>query len=121
MTRLTTLRGPSGRADLSYHSGEDEFVVKYFDSAETYRLTEAYSAGEYALPAVKFLVQERLAREEDADVTSLLKELRATLPENIAAEILSVQPMPDLDFHALAQHPLWTSFCSRHLGKIDEE
>lgn len=44
----------------------------------------------------------------------LIQKLRISIPAKIAEEICSVQPMSNIDFEALAQHPLWISYCNRH-------
>lgn len=47
----------------------------------------------------------------------MLEALRKTKPEEIANEIISVQPMPNVDWELLAKSPLWDSFVERHLKK----
>ena len=50
----------------------------------------------------------------------LLELIRKSYPEQIAKDIVSVQPMPNIDLQALSQHPLWTSFIKRHMKNDDE-
>lgn len=35
----------------------------------------------------------------------------------MAEELVSVQPMNDVDLSLVAQHPLWSSFVNRHFKK----
>ena len=49
----------------------------------------------------------------------LIKLIRKSYPEQIAKDIVSVQPMPNIDLEALSQHPLWTSFIKRHMKNDD--
>lgn len=44
----------------------------------------------------------------------LSKKLAEELIRKMAEDIVSVQPMPSIDFDALAQSSLWQSFCNRH-------
>ena len=46
----------------------------------------------------------------------LLTFIRATHPRQIAEELVSVQPMPNIDWVALEQSWLWQSYCARHYG-----
>ncbi len=55
-----------------------------------------------------------LKEEFDKEV---LATIRKTMPQNIAEEILSVQPMPNIDLHEVAKHPLWQSFVDKHSQK----
>ncbi len=45
-----------------------------------------------------------------------IKRIRKNLPDEIAREINSVQPMKpeNIDMEAIARSPLWVSFCNRH-------
>jgi phosphoglycerate dehydrogenase-like enzyme len=59
----------------------------------------------------------KLVRTPNMTNEELIKALRKTLVEEMISDILSVQPMPDIDRHELAKSPLWHSFVNRHLGK----
>jgi hypothetical protein len=48
---------------------------------------------------------------------AMIDRIRELVPQKMAEEIVSVQPMPNIDFEALAEHPLWQSFCQRHKEK----
>lgn len=43
-----------------------------------------------------------------------IKLIRTVLSDKIAEDLISVQPMPNIDFKSLAKHPLWQSFVDRH-------
>ena len=45
----------------------------------------------------------------------LIDEIRKNSPEQLAKDLVSVQPMPDnIDFDAIAKSPLWQSWVNRH-------
>ena len=49
------------------------------------------------------------------DMQKMLNELRKTIPQKIAQDVVSVQPFNEhVDWDALSAHPLWHSFCNRH-------
>ena len=52
------------------------------------------------------------------DKQKLIDEIRKTIPNLVAEEICSVQPMPNIDFDALAQSPLWESYVNRHFSHL---
>lgn len=52
------------------------------------------------------------------DNQKLIDEIRKTIPNLVAEEICSVQPMPNIDFDALAQSPLWESYVNRHFSHL---
>jgi hypothetical protein len=43
----------------------------------------------------------------------MIELIRKTDPHKVAKDLIEVQPMPQVDFDALANHPLWISFCKR--------
>lgn len=43
------------------------------------------------------------------------KKLATEQIKKIAEEIVSVQPMPNIDLSKVAEHPLWQSFVDKHL------
>lgn len=48
----------------------------------------------------------------------LLDLIRTMHPEQVAKEICSVHPMPQIDYKKLAESPLWQSFVDRHFGHL---
>ena len=55
-----------------------------------------------------------------SDMQKYIDEIRKILPDKIAEELCSVQPMPNnIDFDALANYPLWISFVARHMSPSD--
>lgn len=53
------------------------------------------------------------------NIQTLISDIRKTLPNQIAEELCSVQPMPNIDFDALAQNHLWKSFVARHFSHLN--
>lgn len=62
----------------------------------------------------------KLSPEELAKLREQLASM-TTVPDDIAKELVSVQPMPDIDLNELAKHPLWSSFVRRHFKDPDDE
>ena len=48
------------------------------------------------------------------DMSDLIKLIRKTIVSDMANSIIAVQPMPDVDWHGVANSPLWHSFVNRH-------
>lgn len=45
------------------------------------------------------------------------KKIAAMQVQKIAEELVSVQPMDNVNLSLVAQHPLWSSFVNRHFKK----
>lgn len=51
----------------------------------------------------------------------LLELIKQVVLEQIAKDICSVQPMPNIDYMKLAESPLWQSFVDRHFSHLKEK
>lgn len=53
------------------------------------------------------------------EMQKYIDEFRKIVPDKIAEELCSVQPMPNIDFDELANDPVWLSFVARHMNPSD--
>lgn len=51
--------------------------------------------------------------------TQFIRDYRAMAVEQMIKGLCSVQPMPNIDWEALAMHPLWQSYVNRHFPSRD--
>lgn len=51
-------------------------------------------------------------------IQELINNVRKTYPQKLAEDLVNVQPFNEkIDWDALAAHPLWISYCERHIRR----